>query len=70
ASVTAQFASVSPDVVRRVSGHVPNGSPPAPENEEERNVLDLLKQVNAVTANVPGSSDARVAMRNEIRGLM
>jgi hypothetical protein len=33
-------------------------------------VLNLLKQVNAVASNVPGSSAARVAMRNEIRGLM
>jgi hypothetical protein len=29
-----------------------------------------LKQVNAVASSVPGSSAARVAMRNEIRSLM
>jgi hypothetical protein len=69
ASVAAQFASVSPEVVQRVSERVSNGSSPAPA-KEERKVLNLLKQVNAVTANVPGSSAARVAMRNEIRGLM
>ena len=29
-----------------------------------------MKQVNAVTSNVPGTSSSRVAMRNEIRALM
>lgn len=62
ASVAAQFASLSPEVVQRVSERVSNGHPPAPENEEERKVLNLLKQVNAVASNVPGSSAARVAM--------
>ncbi|KAJ7327851.1 hypothetical protein DFH08DRAFT_635870, partial [Mycena albidolilacea] len=39
-------------------------------NEEEHKVCKLLKQVNGVTSLVSGSSAARIAMRNEIRGLM
>ncbi|KAJ7200534.1 hypothetical protein GGX14DRAFT_571942 [Mycena pura] len=46
------------------------GSSAAPKDAEEIKVLNLLKQVNAVASSVPGSSAARVAMRNEIRGLM
>ncbi|KAJ6525399.1 hypothetical protein B0H19DRAFT_887420, partial [Mycena capillaripes] len=54
-----------PEVVKRVSTRVANGESPTPKNEEERKVLNLLKQVNGVAASVPGSSTARVAMGNE-----
>ncbi|KAJ6555899.1 hypothetical protein B0H19DRAFT_875334, partial [Mycena capillaripes] len=70
ASIASQFASVSPEVVQRVSERVANGSSAAPKDAEEQKVLNLLKQVNAVASSVQGSSAARVAMRNEIRGLM
>ena len=33
-------------------------------------MLNLMKQVNVVTSNVPGTSASRVTMQNEIRGLM
>ncbi|KAJ7118243.1 hypothetical protein C8R44DRAFT_625859, partial [Mycena epipterygia] len=62
ASVAAQFASISPEAVKRVSGRVSNGNHPALESDDERKVLNLLKQVNTVASNVPGSSAARVAM--------
>ncbi|KAJ7729618.1 hypothetical protein B0H14DRAFT_2269063, partial [Mycena olivaceomarginata] len=70
ASVASQFASVSTEVVQRVSERVANGSSVAPQDAEERKVLNLLKQVNAIASSVPGSSAARVAMRNKIRGLI
>jgi hypothetical protein len=70
AYVASQFASVSPEVVQQVSERVANGESPVPKNDAERKVLNLLKQVNGVASSVPGSSAARVAMRNEIRGLM
>ncbi|KAF7314095.1 ATP-dependent DNA helicase [Mycena chlorophos] len=69
-AVASQFATVSPQVVKTISERVANGESPAPKNPEEQKVLTLLKQVNAVVTSVPGSSAARVAMRNEIRGLM
>jgi hypothetical protein len=57
-SVASQFASLSPDVVEKVAEHAANGQSVSPNNEEERKVLNLLKQANAVTASVPGSSAA------------
>ncbi|KAJ6453629.1 hypothetical protein DFH09DRAFT_837405, partial [Mycena vulgaris] len=71
-SVASQFASVSPEVVERVSQRVANGNSPTPKDDEERKVLNLLKQhVQAKCQNPDaGSSAARVSMRNEIRGLM
>jgi hypothetical protein len=68
--IASQFASVSPEVVKNVSERVANGESAVPKNAEERKVMDLLRQVNGVAASVPGSLAARVAMRNEIRGLM
>jgi hypothetical protein len=55
--------------VKSVSGRVANGESAAPKNAEERKALNLLRQVNGVAASVPGSSAARVDMRNEIRGV-
>ncbi len=40
------------------------------ENEEERLVLRLMKEVNVVSKHVPGSSASKLSMRNEIRGMM
>jgi len=37
---------------------------------EERRIICLMKEVNVITSHVPGSSAARVTMRNEIRGLI
>ncbi|KAJ7688747.1 hypothetical protein B0H17DRAFT_938109, partial [Mycena rosella] len=70
ASVASQLASVCPEVVKTVSERFANGGSAVPKNAEEHKVLNLLKQVNGVAASMPGSSAARIAMRNEIRGLM
>ncbi len=40
------------------------------ENEDERLVLRLMKEVNVVSKFVPGSSASKLSMRNEIRGMM
>ncbi|KAJ6532522.1 hypothetical protein B0H19DRAFT_1214072 [Mycena capillaripes] len=56
--------------LKSVSERVANGESAVPKNAEERKVLNLLRQVNGVAASAPGSSAARVAMRNEIRGLV
>ncbi|KAJ7336734.1 hypothetical protein DFH08DRAFT_627897, partial [Mycena albidolilacea] len=69
-SVASQFANVSPTVVKEVSKCVAKGESIIPRNKEECKVLKLLKQVNDVTSLVSRSSAARVAMRNEIKGLM
>lgn len=39
-------------------------------DDEERLVLRLMKEVNVVSRHVPASSASKVAMRNEIRGMM
>ena len=37
---------------------------------EERRILRLMKEVNVINSHVPGSSAARIVMRNEIRALI
>lgn len=70
ASVAEMFASVSPDAVHRVAERVANGDYVTAKDEDEKKVLQLMKSVNVVTSNVPGSSASKVLMRNEMRGMM
>ena len=63
------FSSVSSEAVGRVLERIENGEGVTAHTDEECKVLRLMKEVNLVTAKVPGSSASRVAMRNEIRVL-
>ena len=64
------FASVSREAIHIVTERISRGDAITANNIEERKVLNLMKQVNTVTSNVPGTSASRISMRNEIRGLM
>ena len=66
---TKRFSSVSSDAVGNILGRIEKGDKVSASTDEEQKVLRLMKEVNLVTAKVPGSSAARVAMRNEIRAL-
>ena len=70
ATVAQSFATISSLAVHRVAEHVAKGDFATASNDEENRVLKLMKEVQVVTSHVPGSSAARVAMHNEIRGLM
>jgi hypothetical protein len=69
-NVAASFASVSPEAIHLVTERIARGDFTTVNNADERKVLQLMKQVKSVTSNVPGSSAARLVMRNEIRALM
>ena len=64
-----RFKNVSPDAIERVISRSSNGGYATAHDDDERKVLDLMREVNTVTSHVPGSSASRVAMRNEIRAL-
>ncbi|KAJ7086532.1 hypothetical protein C8R44DRAFT_650820, partial [Mycena epipterygia] len=68
--VAAQFASVSPQTVHIVSERIANGDSTTANNADERQVLRLMKEVNIINAHVSGSSQSKLVMRNQIRGLM
>ncbi|KAI9070255.1 hypothetical protein FKP32DRAFT_1542104, partial [Trametes sanguinea] len=65
-----RFAAVSEEAVARVCARVAETGFPVGHDDEERKVVQLMKEVQLVSRNVPGSSASRVAMRNEIRALM
>lgn len=69
-SVANTFACVSSDAIHIVAEHVSRGDHTTCNNEDECQALALMKEVQAVTTNVAGSSSSRTVMRNEIRGLM
>ena len=64
------FATVSPESVHIVSERVAWGDTITANNDEERKVLALMQEVKVITSHVPGSSASKIAMQNEIRGLM
>ena len=70
AAVAADYASVSDDAVARVCARIAGTRRIQAEDDEERRVLKLMNDVQLVTRQVPGSSGARIAMRNEVRALM
>lgn len=68
--VASGFADVSEEAIHKVTERVARGDTTTTENEDEARVLKLMRQVKMVTSHVPGSSASRVAMRNQMRGLM
>ena len=56
--------------MHRVTERVAQGDSITANNDDERRVLQLMKDVNVVTGHVKGSLSARVQMQNKIRGLM
>jgi hypothetical protein len=61
-SLAKQFAYVTPHVLKTVTARISQGDTTTSFSPEECVTLDLMKEVNLITANVPGSSAARVAM--------
>ena len=69
-SVAATLNAISAETIQTVCDRVAHGDAKSFQNEDERKVLQLLKEVNVVVSNVAGSSASRVVMRNEIRAMI
>jgi hypothetical protein len=70
-AVAHSFASVSSQAMsHQVTERVSRGDWTTANSNEDRMVLNLMREVNVITSNVPGSAASRVVMRNEIRALM
>ncbi|KAJ7710215.1 hypothetical protein B0H16DRAFT_1344227, partial [Mycena metata] len=69
-SVAARFATVSAAAIHAVSERISKGDVKTAHSEEERMVLDLMREVNLINAHVYGSPQSKLIMRNEIRALM
>jgi hypothetical protein len=64
-----KFKSISPATIENLVAKSSDGKYPVAQNDEERNVLELMRDVNTINSHIPGSAAARVNMRNEIRAL-
>ena len=67
---TTRLASVSFEAMHSVMERVSRGDYAMAHNDKECKVLQLMKEVKVITSSVLGSSALRLAMRNEIRGMM
>lgn len=65
--VSDELTEISSETLKRVSAHLKLDSQLCDDDLEGKRVLKLLKYVNTVAANVPGSHASRIKMRNEIR---
>ncbi|KAK7450190.1 hypothetical protein VKT23_013073 [Stygiomarasmius scandens] len=70
ANIATTFAAASAETIATVVENLKTGNFSKPANPEERQVMQLMKELNFITANVPGSTASRVTMRNEIRGML
>jgi hypothetical protein len=68
--IAAQFGTVSAASVHAVSERIASGDYKTSNSNEEHRVLRLMKEVNAINAHIPGSSQSKLVMRNQIRALM
>lgn len=68
--VASGFATVSQETIHKVTERIARGDTTTADNEDEIKVLKLMRQVKMVSSHVPGSSASRIAMRNQMRGLM
>ncbi|KAJ7587458.1 hypothetical protein C8J56DRAFT_757235, partial [Mycena floridula] len=69
-AVASRFASVSEAAIHIVSERVARGDLTTFNTDEERQVLQLMKEVKAVTSHVQGSAASKMVQRNEVRALM
>ena len=63
------YANLDPCTVQRVSEQMEKGQYTF-DDPEERQVMELMRDVHSVNSNVMGSCAARLKMRNEIRGMI
>ena len=72
-SFAHEFQGISSEAIQRVCERLSqcsDGSVFKNMTAEEHRVMRLMKEVNVINSHVPGTSAARVAMRNEIRALI
>ena len=62
-----RFVDISIEATQTLSERAITGAQPTATTDAERKVLELMKEVKLISANIPGSAASRLTMRNEIR---
>ncbi|KAF9515504.1 hypothetical protein BS47DRAFT_1360950 [Hydnum rufescens UP504] len=68
--IAQKLVSLSPELIQRVAKHIENEGKISDLTTQEKNVMTLLKQVNIVSAKIPGSSASKLQVWNEICAYM
>ena len=65
--VANKLAAVSPSVLQSLADHLEREGKLGTLNKEEQDAMQLLRQVNTISARIPGSQASKIFVRNEIR---
>jgi hypothetical protein len=65
--VAERLSGITADTIDSVAKHLENEGSLKDLSPEQQNVMDLLKHVNTITARIPGSNGAKLAIRSSIR---
>ncbi|KAF8234641.1 hypothetical protein L208DRAFT_1260673, partial [Tricholoma matsutake] len=65
-SVADKLGAILPDTLTNVANHLEKEGKMAELSNEQKNVMDLLKQVNTIAAKIPGSQASKISSRNTI----
>ena len=69
-AIAPKLAGLTPEVISRVARHIEKEGKVQDLTAQERDVLVLLREVNAVSKRIPGSMGSKLFTRNEIRAYM
>ncbi|KAF8223881.1 hypothetical protein L208DRAFT_1314776, partial [Tricholoma matsutake] len=65
-SVAEKLVAISHDTLATVANHLEQEGSIAELNDEQKNGMDLLKQVNTIAAKIPGSQASKISCQNAI----
>ncbi|KAF8228867.1 hypothetical protein L208DRAFT_1289328 [Tricholoma matsutake] len=65
-SIAEKLVAVSPDTLTAVANHLEHEGSIAPLSDDQKTVMNLLKQVNTIAAKIPGSQASKISCRNTI----
>ncbi len=68
-SLASAFGKISNEAIHRVAEHMASGDSMTFHTEEEQQVIELMKQVNAVSTSIQGSSASKLSQRSELKAL-
>ncbi|KIJ24997.1 hypothetical protein M422DRAFT_193996 [Sphaerobolus stellatus SS14] len=66
-SVAKKLCGLSADLIKSVAIHLQREQPYNDLSPKQRDVFDLLKNVNTIATKIPGSQASKLLLRNEIR---
>ena len=70
AHIAPKLATISAERLKRVANHIEKDGKISELSPQDQEVMVLMREVTAVSSNIPGSSASKLRVRNEIRAYM